>query len=973
MKLKFEKLQHQKEAVASIISVFQDCQFKEPDSKTEPDLKTRTNPRCDFSKVEDNIKNIRQKNKLANYGNLRVKKDEPLNLDILMETGTGKTFTFIDTIYRLNENFGLAKFIVLMPSNAIRAGTVKNLEITKEYFQNSYSKAKLSVLEHSEQNIYRFVQNSNRNISVLIATFASFNKITNKIHKKNLEQSLLDRSKSYIEAVAKIKPVVIIDEPHRAGGEKTKKFLPSFGAQIIFRFGATFRKDNRGEDYCNLVYALDSAVAFKEGLVKSITVHSLGLQNRINIHLLYKKFSGSSTNCIARMEYKTLQKTQSEEVRKGTNLGKLFDELDLKDYIIEKITKKEIIFDNGFTLPFQGSISCSELKEEIQKGMLKKAIDLHFEKERVLFLKNIKALSLFFIDRVDDYLGIDKKQGKLSEEFERLYLAKKKEVLAEQNLNEDYRAYLQKDREQDKVHNGYFSRSSKEKDNQETIDLILREKEKLLSLETPLRFIFSKWALQEGWDNPNIFTLTKLAPSASSVSKLQQIGRGLRLAVTQEGSRITKEDPNFHSINLLDVIVAQDESDFVKGIQENISENSLGLKLNSFKNTDLIKKGIFTNEREANTAIDELKGLAVIQADDDYFCDLKMSKDEFNQIKEKITNQKLLEYLEDIYKIKDKVKTPARKKQRVKINAENFKVFKELWENLNSKVVYNYNLDSKILIANILAVIKKDEKIQEMKMLITTTKKVEDANKQTESYKEQTVPKSERLNLVQFLFDLIERTRLTPKTLIQILEQIPDEKFAKIEGNFRFALEVISEICNLEIHKLMVQSIDFELVENRIKTALTDDKGKLLEEIDLSSLGIEPYELQNNAVQKKSLFEKYIAVDSEIEKTTAEESNMDIIEVFAKLPRIKIPTPVGSYSPDFAFVLKNEYYKKIYFIIETKGYSDIINIRPKEEQKIAVGEKFCKALEKKGLNIHFQTKTTQKKLRDIISEIRSPS
>ena len=204
--------------------------------------------------------------------------------------------------------------------------------------------------------------------------------------------------------------------------------------------------------------------------------------------------------------------------------------------------------------------------------MLKQAIDLHFEKEQTLFLQGIKALSLFFIDRVDDYLGTDKKQGgELAQDFEILYQLKKNEVLARKNLSEDYRAYLLREA---RVHNGYFSRSNKDKDNQETIDLILREKEKLLSLETPLRFIFSKWALQEGWDNPNIFTLTKLAPSASHISKLQQIGRGLRLAVTQAGTRITKEENNFETVNLLDVVVAQDEGDFVRGIQENISENS---------------------------------------------------------------------------------------------------------------------------------------------------------------------------------------------------------------------------------------------------------------------------------------------------------------------------------------------------------------------------------------------------------------
>ena len=405
MKLKFEKLPHQTKAVENILSVFKDCLFnepgKEPDSKTEMGLHTRTNPRLNFetsnrAKLQENIESIRKENELANYGVVKIKKDEPLNLDILMETGTGKTFTFIDTIYSLNRDFGLAKFIVLVPSNAIRAGAIKNLEITKEYFQNHYQK-QLSVLDYSAGTISNFILNSNQKISVLIAIFASFNNRKNKIHKKELEQGLLDNSKSYIEAVAKIKPVIIIDEPHRAGGEQTKKFLPHFSAQLVFRFGATYKTDNKGKDYCNLIYALDSATAFKEGLVKSITVHSLGLQNRVESYLQYKSRTGTSGNYQATLEYTDGDKKQSKEITAGKNLADIFDKSELQGYIVEKITSKEIGFYNGFNLPIGVSESCSELKKIVQKEMLKQAIDLHFEKEQTLFLQGIKALSLFFI------------------------------------------------------------------------------------------------------------------------------------------------------------------------------------------------------------------------------------------------------------------------------------------------------------------------------------------------------------------------------------------------------------------------------------------------------------------------------------------------------------------------------------------------------------------------------------------------
>ncbi len=1018
MKLKFEKLPHQTKAVENILSVFEDCEFKEPDSKTEMGLQTRANPRLNFEtrnfetrnfetsnfetsnfetsnfgtsnfetsnfgarkfetsnfetrnfrRLRKNIESIRKENELANYGVVKVEKNEPLNLDILMETGTGKTFTFIDTIYRLNQNFGLAKFIVLVPSNAIRAGTVKNLEITKEYFQNHYHK-QLSVLDYAAGTISGFILNSNKKISVLIATFASFNRITNNIHKKKLEQGLLDNSKSYIEAIAKIKPVIIIDEPHRAGGEQTQKFLPRFSAQIIFRFGATYKKNSKGGDYCNLIYALDSATAFRENLVKSITVHSLGLQNRLESYLQYKSKTGTSGNYRATLEYTDGAKKQTAEITAGKNLADTFGKPELQGYIVEKITSKEIIFDNNFELLFGVSESCSELKKVVQKGMLKQAIDLHFAKEQTLFLQNIKALSLFFIDRVDDYLGTGKELGELAQDFERLYQTKKEELLQQKNLNEDYRAYLLR---QTRVHNGYFSRSNKEKDNQATIDLILREKEKLLSFETPLRFIFSKWALQEGWDNPNIFTLTKLAPSASHISKLQQIGRGLRLAVTQTGDRITKEEKNFETVNLLDVVVAQDEGDFVRGIQENISENSL-LKISGFTNRDLMDAGIFSNQREANKEIELLESLGFLQVDDNYSCELVLSKDEFEKKKTEIANEKFLAHLEAIYRTRDRVKISGRERRKVKINKQNFAKFKQLWENLNSKAVCRYTIDSQKLQQNIISAINQDKQIKKMELVNTTTTKAEEVRETEETSTTLGNIQGEDINVQDFFHRMCQNTLLSLKTLLFVMENIDLEKYRSVQSNPRFALHKISEICIAETHKLMVQGIGFEIVETQIKnTSLTDDKGEPMGEIDLSQLGEEGYKLKTEAASRKSIFENWIGTDSKIEKTTAEESNKTEIEVFAKLPKIGIETPIGKYTPDFAFVVRGNQGKMLYLVIETKGYDSKEEIPQLEQDKISVGEKFCEALREKNkyLNIHFKTKINREKLGDIISEIQ---
>ena len=395
------------------------------------------------------------------------------------------------------------------------------------------------------------------------------------------------------------------------------------------------------------------------------------------------------------------------------------------------------------------------------------------------------------------------------------------------------------------MHNGYFSRSNNDKDNQETIDLILREKEKLLSLETPLRFIFSKWALQEGWDNPNIFTLTKLAPSASHISKLQQIGRGLRLAVTQAGTRITKEENNFETVNLLDVVVAQDEGDFVRGIQENISENSL-LKISGFTNKDLIDARIFKNEREANPEIENLEKSGFLHVDGNYFCKLVLSKDEFEQRKTEIENEGFRAYLEDIYRTRDRVKTSGRERRKVKIIQENFAKFKELWENLNSKAVCRYKIDSQKLQQNIIATINQDEQIKKMELVKKTTTKAEEVRETEETPTSLGTIQGEDMSVQDFFHRMCQNTLLSLKTLLVVMENITLEKYSLVQMNPHFALQRISEICIAETHKLMVQGIGFEIVETQIKnTSLTDDKGELLRDRSF-------YELKNEVVKQKA-------------------------------------------------------------------------------------------------------------------------
>lgn len=961
MKLKFESLAYQKKAVKAIIDVFKDCKFKTSnDTKGNPVLQK------DPKKLEENIKKIRKDNKTENYGLISTK-ESTLNLDVLMETGTGKTFTFIQTLYELNEKYGLAKFIILVPSNAIRFGAIKNLEITKEYFFSNYGK-NLSIFNYSEKTIIGFINNNNKKINVLITSFASFNRDKNIIHQQKLEKSLLGNAKSYIEAIAKLNPVIIIDEPHRAKGEQTQKFIPKLNAQLILRFGATFKND-----FNNLIYTLDSPTAFKENLVKSISVSSVGFVNNLQTQLKFQ----AKTKEGARINFEEGNEKKIEVVKLGTNLGKKFNKNELNSYIIETIKQKEITFTNGFKLTLGASQGFGELKQANQEKILKEAIDLHFEKEKCLFEKGIKALSLFFIDEVSNYLLDNNQPGWLAKTFEDSY-KKKLDKILKGSLCEKYRNYLEASKNELKtVHNGYFARSIRDKDNDTAIELILRDKEKLLSFNTPLRFIFSKWALQEGWDNPNIFTLCKMAPSNSEISKLQQIGRGLRLPVNQDGERITKEDPNFETIAELNVVVSEDEQNFVEGIQNDIDSLSLKQKT-SFNEKILIDAGIAEHKKEARDLILVLVKLKLITEDDDLNCKIIATMEQFEKVKSEIKNPQMIEYLENIYQLKQKIKQKDRSIKKAVINQENFEKFKEMWELINNKAVYKYNIDSEILVKNVSDEINKSLDLKPIKVKVTTTSHVEFVKDTSSTTKIEEAITSTPLTIGEFFKSLIDKTKLTPRTLTKILKTIDCKKYEMIQKNTRRAVPKIAAICIDKINQQLIQEISFEFVETNVsnqKTILTNNKGNALKSIDSALLGQKFLEVKilNKKVQAKSLYKDYLGYDSEIEKETIENSNDTKIEVFAKLPKINIPTPIGNYNPDFAFVINQNGDKKIYLIVETKGYDDEKNIHPSEAEKIEFGKAFFKDLAKKNSNICFRTKINKPALSELIAEVINDS
>ncbi|GAA7607380.1 DEAD/DEAH box helicase [Helicobacter pylori] len=966
MKIKFKRLDYQEKCLNQILGVFKGIDLREP----ENDAQRISNPVFEIGEIKDllleNIQNLQSEQKITQKS---VGIDKSLNCDILMETGTGKTFCFLECVYSLHKNYHLSKFIVLVPSNAIKLGVLKSVEITREFFKSEYS-----VHLESYEDIRSFILASNHKCCVLVMTFSAFNKEGNVINKSCLENTnLFNGAKSYMQALASIRPVVIMDEPHRFLGDKTKKYLEQLNALITLRFGATFK-----DDYKNLIYALDSKKAFDCALVKSISVASVGESQEYFLEL--KGVVKTQNDYEAAINYTNLEnKTQSVKVKKHDNLGVLTQISALEDYIVENITKTEARFLNSFNLLLDQKEPFSHLLEGEQEVMLKEAIKSHFEREEGLFKKGIKALCMVFISGVNSYLSENEKPAKLALLFEKLYQQKLEEVLKKDDLDENYRAYLERTKDNiQKVHGGYFAKSKKESDEAQVIALILKEKEKLLSFESDLRFIFSQWALQEGWDNPNVMTICKLAPSHSNITKLQQIGRGLRLAVNDKGERITKEHADFDFVNELVVIVPQVEGDFVGAIQQEISEHSLIKQV--FSGEELEKSGIVKKGRYG-FLLDTLEGLGFGEKTDNENFKLTLNQNEFLEKEPELEKLKDEKYL-DFEKLKDFLKDRLvghfrvrnkneRKSEKIKINKENFKKFETLWEGLNHQARIAYAIDSESLIDEIVTKINTSFNVKSKIVSVTTHKKVEtmgnDAKTEVFEQKSACV-----WSLHEFISTLSNKVKLSFKSVAKVLESIDENKFELIKKNEQESLRRLEELFLEIIYQNIKDKISYQMretiIKNRKNDAFYDEKGEIREFLD-GSLGVDKYEIKNSSAQEKCLYENFMQVDSEIEKDTIEESNDTKIIVFGKLPRVNIPIGLNqTYSPDFGYVVENND-KKVLLVVETKGVENENELREEEKRKISTAKKFFEALKKQGVNIEYKTKMEKDQLSALINEV----
>jgi len=901
------------------------------------------------------------------------------NIDIMMETGTGKTFVYIKTIFELNRNFGNKKFIILVPTVPIREGTKCSFEDTKDYFKRYYANEREKEIEvfvyESGQilSVKRFI--GAHHLSVLIMTPSSFDKdknilnrpLENEVYDSELFTQNAEPPKTYLECLKRLKPIIIMDEPHRFDGDAFKKYFEGFDNYYL-RFGATFPKDNGGKrnataatvPLSNVAYTLDSISSFRQNLVKKIVVYTQGItQNKDSIVKIEKDGS----------RYKAVVNTLTNgiTVRRNLSAGDVYNGKSIK-----KINAKNIVLNDDSVEYVDYSLS-----DDALRIMIRETIKIHFEEEKTLFDMGIKALTLFFIE--SDTALYRSENPKVKTIFEEEYIRERE--IAMINLpygdpsdgcqDNAYLNYLKNDFDDDgvlRVNEGYFSgdKGSADEKIKAGVDEILKNKKMLLSFDSPTRFIFSIWALQEGWDNPNVFTICKLSNHGSENSKLQQIGRGLRLCVDQNLKRHTIKEfggnqDEFWKVNNLDVVVSNYEPDFVEAIQTEILSNSF-LVPDTVTEQDLLKKlkdkTGFDDDTIVSLVDDILigKNMIVRRAIVDGQKVYEKSPDYSAILKEQNLPDEQYAALENLfasdYKNFAEEKRKIKVKKNVAVKAQRFEEFKTLWDTINKDAFYTLdNLDNDgetALIGNIKA---EMETIDIDELLLQTIRQELNVNKIgaydaiTAKIKDTASHKS-RVDYVQFAGDLSIATKTPILFIVKIFNTLSaDFKNKMLANDPAQALREMTAI----VRKHLVNAIKTKIRYDGIDGALLPDM--FLNEsggICLKAGSVGKYQKDMDkefSLREKWIFKEVIEYDSDFEVEIIEQDpDMNEIEFFGKLPKLKIKTPMGEYSPDFCYAVKSNFGNKLILIVESKGYKTVADVPPDEKMKIEFAKKYFERL-----------------------------
>ena len=910
------------------------------------------------------------------------------NIDIMMETGTGKTFTFIKTIFELNKKFGNKKFIILVPTVPIREGTKTNLEDTKDYFKSYYANEKEKEIEtfvYEGGNISAVRQFIGTNhLSVLVMTPSAFNhkdKILNRPLEKDINTPELFTTsqappKSYLECLKRLNPIVIMDEPHSFEGNAFKTYFDGFNNYYL-RFGATFPNKKGSLQLSNVAYVLDSISSFRQNLVKKIVVYTQDIvENTDTLNGIEK----IDSNNIAHVS--TL--TNGIIARRKLSVGGVFNGKSVK-----KILKSKLVLtdDTIVTVDY-------DLSDESLRSMIKETIKIHFEKEKTLFEQKAKSLTLFFIESNTSLFRGD--NPKIKRIFEEEYIKQYNEIVGKLDQSSEYYKFLQNDFDKNnnlQVHKGYFSGDKGNNDEKvkEDVNEILKDKKKLLSFDSPTRFIFSICALQEGSDNPNVFTICKLSNQGSEISRLQQIGRGLRICVNQDLQRFTlrklnDDQEDFWKINNLDVVVSSKEQGFVEAIQNEILRNSF-LIAETFTEQELKitlkEKGSFDDlqVRKIYKTM-ENSGMIIYKATVDGIDVFEKSPDFSTILKEQnlLTEQK--EVIENLFApdANTYVQEGDKKKEKKKvfIKPSHLKEFQELWKAINKNAFYvleNLNKEQEThLIQNIKTQIEADN-IEEI--LLQTMRAELNVNKLdkddavTKELKGSLSYKS-KVDYLELVRNLSNATKTPITFVVKIFNSLSEDfKNKMLCNNPKQAQREICEIINRNLIAMLKANIQYDGINGTgLPNVFKTEKGKTY--LDTGSVGKFQKDISNNfSLKNKWVFEEVIEYDSDFELEIIEQDpDIESIEIFGKLPRLKIKTPLGDYNPDFCYAIKNSDGNKIFLVVEAKGYNSSTAVPIDEKGKIDFAKKYFEAIavhyKDQNINVSFKERINKTQLAALI-------
>lgn len=982
MKFKFKIQQYQTEAVENTVNVFagqpaqqgqkgyridlgkraQTIAFEGEDSGYSNGEIVLTN-----EQILDNIRDI-QVAQLIQPSTSLAKGQGRVSLDIEMETGTGKTYVYIKTMFELNRRYGWCKFIVVVPSIAIREGVAKSFSMLEDHFMEHYGKkARWFVYNSSNlQQLDQFSQDSS--ISIMIINTQAFaasmkegarNKESRIIYSKRDEFA----SRRPIDVIAANRPIIIMDEPQKMEGEATQTALKKFNPLFTLNYSATHKTKH------DTIYALDAYDAYKERLVKRIQVQGFEIKNlRGTSHYLYLDGIELSPKHppVARIELETRNAAGAihREIKKFDVGDDLRAESGLAEY--EGFTVTEInprgrgyvTFLNGTT------ISCGEVigdsnEEAMQRVQIRETIRAHFEKEKELFNRGIKCLSLFFIDEVANYRQYDEEGNEVKGKFQRIFEEEYARLVNKYMtvFDTDYDKYLRQFRPYE-THRGYFSidkkgrsvnstvkRGSDMSDDISAYDLILKNKERLLSFEEPTRFIFSHSALREGWDNPNVFQICTLRHSNSTTAKRQEVGRGLRLCVDKNGVRQDKQTlgDDIHAINVLTVIANESYADFTSALQRETREvlrDRVTAASQDYFHGRIVKDASGEQHKislaEASTIIGYLYQNDYVD-DDGRLTPTYLAaadKGELAPLPPKLQpiSEGVMKLVAGIFnpKVLDDMVEPVElstPENNLNENFDNVR-FQEMWNEINNKYVYTVHYDSNELVEKVVAALRANLTVTKLQYVKVTG--TQDSDKVTEFGSTKTTT-SELTDVstsnvpYDLVGDIARGARLTRRSVVKILQGI-ENKILLFKNNPEEFIRNVVKTIREQKATMIVEHISYNRIAGKYDSSIFVPERKLN---------------INKVIEAQKHITPYIAFDSEGEKAFAEAlEGATEVQVYAKLPRkLKIPTPVGNYAPDWAIVFNDGTVRHVFFVAETKGSLDGMELRGVEKAKTECAKK----------------------------------